>query len=218
MGGQNPTGTTTFCAELDLLSQDELPTQLRRLVAEQVGLILRRTAGSAFAATHRREDDQMPAVEASVVIARPVGDVWKYRTKADNLPDWASVIDRATQITDGPVAVGTQWRGAIGLVGIGFTWLVEFTHCELNKATEFTSVESKLAFTCSTTFEEVDGGTRFTCRVESETGFGGLFGKLTGPIAAKASSRALRASLENLADVLSRRRRIRAHQALDFSA
>ena len=101
------------------------------------------------------------------------------------------------------MAVGTQWRGAIGLLGIGFTWLVEFTQCELNKAAEFTSVESKLAFTGTTTFEDVDGGTRFTYRVESETGFGGLFGKLTGAIAAKASRRALRASLENLADVLS---------------
>jgi uncharacterized membrane protein len=145
----------------------------------------------------------MPAVEASVVIPRPVGDVWEYLTKAENLPVWASVVDKATQITDGPVAVGTQWRGAIGLVGIGFTWLVEITQCELNKAAEFTSVESKLAFTGTITFEEVDGGTRFTYRVESETGFGGLLGKLTGPIAAKASRRALRASLENLADVLS---------------
>ena len=145
----------------------------------------------------------MPAVEASVVIPRPVVEVWEYLTKAENLPVWASVVDKATQITDGPVAVGTQWRGAIGLVGIGFAWLVEITHSELNKAAEFTSVESKLPFTGTITFEEVDGGTRLTYRVESETGFGRLFGKLTGPIAAKASRRALRASLENLADVLS---------------
>jgi hypothetical protein len=50
-GRAEPNGTTTFCAELDLLFQDELPTRLRCLVAEQVGLIPRRTTGSASAAT-----------------------------------------------------------------------------------------------------------------------------------------------------------------------
>ena len=41
--GQNPTGTSKLRAELDELPVDEWPTRLRRLVSEQVGLILRRT-------------------------------------------------------------------------------------------------------------------------------------------------------------------------------
>jgi acyl transferase domain-containing protein/acyl carrier protein len=41
--GKGQTGTTRFLAELNTLPRDEWPTRLRRLVSEQVNLILRRT-------------------------------------------------------------------------------------------------------------------------------------------------------------------------------
>ncbi len=41
--GKHRSGTSKFLAELDELEQDEWPTRLRRLVSEQVGVILRRT-------------------------------------------------------------------------------------------------------------------------------------------------------------------------------
>ena len=129
----------------------------------------------------------MPLLEASVLIARPVGEVWEYVNNAENLPVWVPVLHEVTQITDGcrdngPVGVGTRWQGTMRFLGIGFTGLVEFTKCELNNATEFKSVESKFGFSCTTTFEEVDGGTRFTYRTETASGFDGIFGKLTRPI------------------------------------
>ena len=40
--GQNPTGTSKLRAELDELPLDEWPTRLRRLISDQVSLILRR--------------------------------------------------------------------------------------------------------------------------------------------------------------------------------
>ncbi len=40
---QNSSGTTSFRSELESLSQEEWPSRFRRLVAEQTGLILRRT-------------------------------------------------------------------------------------------------------------------------------------------------------------------------------
>ena len=39
--GQNPTGTSKLRAELDELPLDEWPTRLRRLISDQVSLILR---------------------------------------------------------------------------------------------------------------------------------------------------------------------------------
>ena len=145
----------------------------------------------------------MPLLEASVLIARPAGEVWEYVTTAEHLPVWVPILHEVRQITDGPVGVGTRWQGTMRLLGIGLTGLVEFTQCELNQATEFKSVESKFCFSCTTTFEEVDGGTRFTYRTETASGFDGIFGKLAGPIVSGASRRALRASLKNLARVLS---------------
>ncbi len=41
--GKNRTGTSKFLAELDKLPLEEWPGRLRRLLAEQIGLILRRT-------------------------------------------------------------------------------------------------------------------------------------------------------------------------------
>jgi uncharacterized membrane protein len=129
----------------------------------------------------------MPELEASVLIARPVGEVWHYVTNAENLPVWVPVLHGVTQITDGPVRVGTRWQGTMRFLGIGFPWLVEFTHCELNNAAEFKSVESKFGFSCTTIFEEVDGATRFTYRTETTRGFDRIFGKLTRPILSTAS-------------------------------
>jgi hypothetical protein len=88
-------------------------------------------------------------------------------------------------------------------LGIGCTGLVEFVQCEINKVTEFKSVESKFRFSCTITVREVDGRTRFTHRTETASGFDGIFGKLARPIVSNASRRTIRASLKNLAHVLS---------------
>jgi len=145
----------------------------------------------------------MALLEASVLIARPVGDVWEYVTTAENLPVWVPVLREVTQITDGPVGVGTRWQGTMRLLGIGLSARAEFTRCEPNNAAELTSVESRLRFSCTITFEECDGSTRFTYRTEAASGFDGIFGKFAGPIVSNASKRALRASLKNLTRALS---------------
>ena len=62
----------------------------------------------------------MAVTEASVVISRPLREVWGYITDAGNLSVWEPAVVEATQITDGPVAVGTQWRGTFRLLGIGW--------------------------------------------------------------------------------------------------
>lgn len=145
----------------------------------------------------------MALLEASVLIARPVDDVWHYVTTAENLPVWVPVLHEVRQLTDEPVGVGTRWQGTMRLLGIGFSALVEFTRCEPNTRAELRSVESRLRFSCTITFEEVDGKTRFAYRTDTASGFDGLFGKFAGPIVSTASKRALRASLKNLARALS---------------
>jgi polyketide synthase 5 len=40
--GKNRSGTSKFLSELEDMDQDEWPTRLRRMVSEQVGVILRR--------------------------------------------------------------------------------------------------------------------------------------------------------------------------------
>ncbi|AQA25915.1 polyketide cyclase / dehydrase and lipid transport family protein [Rhodococcus sp. MTM3W5.2] len=63
-------------------------------------------------------------------------------------------------------------------------------------------MESTIDFTTTMRLEEVDGGTRFTYRTDTETGLGGVFGKLADLFVTKAAERSQRASLDNLADLL----------------
>ena len=53
----------------------------------------------------------MPLLEASVLIARPVGEVWEYVTRAENLPVWVPVLHEVTKITDGPDLAHDSWIG-----------------------------------------------------------------------------------------------------------
>ncbi|WP_160096548.1 SRPBCC family protein [Rhodococcus sp. T7] len=144
----------------------------------------------------------MPVVEQSVVIARPASEVWAFLTDAANWPSWEASIVECEQLSDGELGVGTRWRGVNRILGKKLDWGTEFVEYQPEKVATSKSVEGKFGFTATTRLEEVDGGTLFTYRVDSESGLGGVFGKLADPIVAKAYSRTMRASLDNLADLL----------------
>ncbi|WP_051033812.1 SRPBCC family protein [Rhodococcus sp. JVH1] len=144
----------------------------------------------------------MPVVEQSVVIARPASEVWSFVTVAENWPSWEASTVECEQLTDGELGVGTRWRGVTRILGRRLDWVTEFVEYEPLKVATSKSVESKVGFTATTRLVEIDGGTLFTYRTDSESGLGGIFGKLADPIVAKAYSRTVRASLDNLADLL----------------
>ncbi len=144
----------------------------------------------------------MPVGEASVVIPRPVSVVWDFGINPANLPIYTPGVIECEAITDGPLAVGTRWRGKTRFLVATMKWSGEFTQVEVNKITVFQSIEAPFRFTATTTVAEVDGGTRYTYRMESEPGLGGVFGKLAEPVVVKAYERALQSSLENAADIL----------------
>ncbi|MGW0027794.1 SRPBCC family protein [Rhodococcus sp. NPDC003383] len=144
----------------------------------------------------------MPTTEESVVISRPVSEVWDFLMNPHNWTSWDSSNLECEQITDGGVGVGTRWRGANRILGKRFDWENEFTEYEPHKRAVTKSVGGKLNFATISKFEETDGGTRFTYRTESESGLGGIFGKLADPLVNTAYSRMVRANLDNLADLL----------------
>jgi len=150
----------------------------------------------------RGKEVVMPVIEESVFIARPPEEVFEYLAKAENLPEWDSSILECEQVGAGPVEVGTRWRGVSKILGRRFDWTVEVTEMEEPTLTASKSVEGKLGFTVRNQFAAEDGGTRFTYRVNAESGLGGVFGKLGDPLVEKAQRRTVRANLENLAELL----------------
>ena len=144
----------------------------------------------------------MPVIEENVHISRPPQEIFDYLSTAENLPVWDSSIMEAEQITPGPVQVGTRWRGVSKILGRRFDWTTEVT--DLDPATRWTSqaVEGKLRFTVTQQLEPENGGTRFTYKVEAESGLGGIFGRITDPLVEKAQRRTVRGNLDTLAELL----------------
>ncbi len=144
----------------------------------------------------------MPVIEDSIFIAQPPDVVFEYVSKPENLPEWDSSIVQAEQVGTGPVEVGSRARGMSKILGRRFEWTTEVVELDPPRRASFRSVEGKLNFSVTNVLEPVDGGTRYTYRVEAESGLGGIFGRLAEPIVERAQGRTVRANLETLADVL----------------
>ena len=144
----------------------------------------------------------MPVVEESVFIARSPQEVFDYLNVVENLPVWDSSIMEAEHPDAGPVGVGTRWRGVSKVLGRRFEWTTEVIDLQSPTRISSRAVEGKLQFTVTNTLQPENGGTRFTYRVDAESGLGGVFGRLADPIVEKAQRRTVRANLDTLAELL----------------
>ncbi len=144
----------------------------------------------------------MPIVEESVLIARSPEEVFDYVSTAQNVPVWDSSIMEAEQVDSGPLRVGSRWRGVSKILGRRFEWTTELVEFDPPERTLSRAVEGKLHFTVTNTFQPEAGGTRFTYKVDAESGLGGIFGRVADPIVEKAQRRTVRANLDTLAELL----------------
>ncbi|RZU64865.1 carbon monoxide dehydrogenase subunit G [Microterricola gilva] len=144
----------------------------------------------------------MPTIEESVFIARPPEEVFDFISTSANIPVWDSSVVAAEQIDDGPLGVGTRTRGTSKIMGRRFDWTVEATEHDPPTRLTSVSVEGRMAFTVTSTVEGVEGGSRFTYRIDAESGLGGVFGRMADPFIQKAQARTVRANMESLAELL----------------
>ncbi|MDJ0355281.1 SRPBCC family protein [Paenarthrobacter sp. PH39-S1] len=144
----------------------------------------------------------MPVIEESVFIARPQQEVFDYIAATKNIPVWDSSVAQATQIGSDPMGMGVRSSGTSKIMGRSFEWTTEVTEFEAPRRVVNRSVEGKLSFTVTNSFEAVEGGTRFTYRIDAASGLGGVFGRLADPFVQRAQARTVRANLESLAELL----------------
>ena len=141
----------------------------------------------------------MARMEASVVINRPIDEVFAYMTDVGSWSQWNSGILEAEQTSEGPVGVGTTFQGVSQFLGQRGEWTSEVTEYEPNKKIKQKVNQGPMSIEQSLTFEPVEGGTRFTMIGEGETG--GFF-KLAEPILNRMWQRQLEGMLANLKDIL----------------
>jgi uncharacterized membrane protein len=144
----------------------------------------------------------VPVVEESVVIARSPHEVFAYIVAAENLPIWDSMTIEAEQVGSGEPELGTRTRGVSKLLGKRLDWTSEITAFEADALATYSMVGGKLKFSATSKLEPTEGGTRFTYRIEAESGLAGVFGKMSDPLVTSALARTVRANLGSLAELL----------------
>lgn len=144
----------------------------------------------------------MPVIEESVFIARPPQEVFDYIAATENIPVWDSSVLQAAQTGSEPMGMGIRSTGSSKIMGRTFDWTAEVTEYDSPHRIVNHSVEGKLSFTITDTFESVEGGTRFTYRIDAASGLGGVFGRLADPFVQRAQTRTVRANLDSLAELL----------------
>jgi uncharacterized membrane protein len=141
----------------------------------------------------------MAKVEASVVINRPVEEVFAFMSDVKNWLKWQSGMLEAEQSSEGPVGVGSTSRGVNQFLGRRMEWTSEITAYELNKKMEQKIKAGPMLIEQSVKLEPVEGGTKLTLGGEGESG--GFF-KLAEPLVNRQMEKEMEGNISRLKDIL----------------
>jgi uncharacterized protein YndB with AHSA1/START domain len=141
----------------------------------------------------------MVKVEVSVVINRPVEEVFAFVTRIENWNQWDAQLAEVKKTSEGPVGVGTTCQEVRHFMGRRMESTNEITEYEPNRKLSFKSTSGPFPVEGGYTFESVEGGTKFTVKGQAETG--GFF-KLTDPIVRRAVKGQLETINANLKELL----------------
>ena len=145
----------------------------------------------------------MPAYSASIVIRRPVADVYAYMDDIHREREWQPNLREWEQIPPGPVRVGTRKRYVSDFLGRKLTNVYRVTELEPGvRVVQATEPGSSADVTSQVTWEALEEGTRVTIRVEARPS--GLLRLLPEAVLESATRAELQSSLERLRACLER--------------
>ena len=135
----------------------------------------------------------MIRVEKSVIIKKPVKEVFAYTHKIDDLPKWANM---SVQMLKGPEnAVGSRFLSSHKFLGKEMKMTMEITAFKENEKWAAKTVDGPVQSQMTMTFEEVPEGTKFTMINEGETK--GFF-KLAEGVVASSMEKSFEESINSL--------------------
>lgn len=141
----------------------------------------------------------MIEVEDSIVIARPIGEVFAFVADQTNAPRWQNGLVEVRRITERPPGVGTKHVVARKFLGRRLELTNEYVHYEPNKKITFVGASGPGRFVVSYLTDATTDGTRVTCQMQMEQK--GLF-TLGDPLVAANLRRDFAANLQNLRTLL----------------
>jgi uncharacterized protein YndB with AHSA1/START domain len=135
----------------------------------------------------------------SVVINRPVEEVFAFVADQSKIPLWQSFVAEAGLTSEGPMSAGSTYRYTFQLLGQRIETTGEFPEYEPNSKYSFKATSGPFPIKGGFICEAVEGGTKVTMWGEAE--FGGFF-KVAEPLALRLFMRQLETSLKSLKDIL----------------
>lgn len=144
----------------------------------------------------------MIKVEESIVIKRPIEEVFAFLADQTNAPRWQSGLLEVRRTTDGPLGIGTKHTAVRKFMGRRVEASNEYVVYEPNKEVTFTGTANSADFKHSYITESTAEGTKVTSKMEMESK--GLFG-LAEPLITPSLRREFVASLGELKDMLESR-------------
>ena len=141
----------------------------------------------------------MARIEESVDIKRPADKVFAYTTDAKTWTKWQSTFPEAEQTSQGPVGIGTTFRGSIHMMGLTMKWTAKATEYEANRKFGKNITCGSIINEQHNTYSPTDGDTKFTIVYDMKIGG---FMKLFSPMIVSSMRKELKKSLGNLKRIL----------------
>ena len=142
----------------------------------------------------------MVEVKASVLVKRPIEEVFAFVTKPENDAQWYIGVESRDHTPDEPAGVGSTSQSTIRFLGVPIevTWQVD-EYDPPNKI-GVKAIEGPIPVEADYTFEATDEGqTKVAVKGTADTGK--VF-SLADPLVERMAQRQWEASFENLKDVL----------------
>jgi hypothetical protein len=146
-----------------------------------------------------KEDMRMARIEESVEINCPVEKTFAYTTNAGNWSTWNTALPEAEQTSEGPVGIGSTFRGTARLMGRSMPWTAKTTEYEVNKKFGKNIDSGPVVIEQHNTYTPTKEGMKFTIAYDMKvTGF--LM--LLSPMIASSMRKELKKSLNNVKQIL----------------
>ena len=140
----------------------------------------------------------MLKIESTIVINRPVEEVFAVVSNLENNLKWDSGFLEVKRTSQLPIGVGTTWQAVRKGLGQRIETEVEVTEYEPNQKCTHKG-KSPFPVQVQWLLDSVEGGTRINGRIEAEPG--GFF-KLAEPLVAGMGKRQIEADLATLKDLM----------------
>lgn len=143
----------------------------------------------------------MDAISHSIVINRPIAEVFDVATCQRRCVVWQSGMVTAQKLTDGPVGVGTEYEQTSQMLGFQAINRPVITVWEPSQRFAYHSEGNRSTIDVEMNFAEVDGGTQMTVTTTMPEARD-MMTRFTEPLVRQAMKRMMRTDLENLKELL----------------